>query len=79
MSKDKQYVKGDMTAEDIGGIIAMTRDWVGITQEGMANEIGVKADTLKAVEKGKTSHGYNMLRKVCDKFDLECEITVKQK
>jgi DNA-binding XRE family transcriptional regulator len=79
MSKEKQYVSGDMTSEDIGAIIAEIRDWVGITQEGMAKEIGVKADTLIAVEEGRTAHGYSMLRKVCDKYDLLSELIIKQR
>ncbi len=78
MAKDKKYVEGDMSPEDVGLIIKEIREWLGINQEGLANAVGVKSATLQEVEEGRTAHGYNILSKVTRKYDLKCRIKIEQ-
>jgi len=79
MAKEKYFVEGELSPEDVGLTIVEIRDWIGITQEGLAKEIGIKLATLKDIEEGRTAHGYNALSKAVAKYDLKCTIRVEQK
>ena len=76
---DKKYVSGDISAQDIGAMVAEARSWVKLSQEGLAEHIGVSETLVKNVENGKTSHGLSVLRKTCAAFDLKTSLRVEQK
>ena len=78
MSKPNKYVEGDFNSEDVGAIIVEIRDWLGINQEGLATAVGVKLATLQEVEEGRTAHGYNILSKVCAKYNLKARVKIEQ-
>lgn len=79
MAKDKYFVEGELSPEDVGLMIVEIRDWVGITQEGLATKIGIKLQTLKDIEEGRTAHGYNALNKTTKVYKLKCTLRVEQK
>jgi len=74
------WVSGEYTAADIGEIIKEIReDYLKLSQEHLADNIGVKLVTLQSSDNGKGAHGDNVLRRTCKKYNLESSITIKTK
>lgn len=80
MSKANWWVKGEFTTEDLGEIIKATReDYLDLSQEHCAENIGVNLKTLQQAEKGKGNHVGNVLRRMCETYDLKTSIIIKAK
>lgn len=72
------WIEGSLTSEDLGEIIKGIReDYLGITQEELADSIDVKLQALISSENGKGAHIGNVLSRVCEKYKLETKVTIK--
>lgn len=73
------WINGDVSQEDMGAIIKGIReDHLKMDQQSLADKIGVKLGTLQSSERGKGNHIDNVLRRICDEYNLKSEITIKQ-
>lgn len=62
----------------MGEIIKGIREeYLKISQEHLAENIGVKLITLKTSEEGKGVQGINVLRRICEVYKLNSELTIK--
>lgn len=75
---DSWWVSGDYTTKDVGEMIKEIREgYLKLSQEHLAENIGVKLVTLQSSENGKGAHGDNVLRRTCKKYNLKSSITIK--
>jgi len=80
MENVKEPFWAEGTAEEIGEIISVIRkDFLKKTPKELAEEIESKADTIDACESGKSAHGFSLLKKMCEKFNLNLELVITSK
>jgi DNA-binding XRE family transcriptional regulator len=80
MSKEnaKFWASGD--SNEVGDLLMMVRTgYLKQTPVELANNIGSKPDTIEKSEQGKNAHGFSLLKKTCEKFDLKLEILISKK
>lgn len=74
-----KFVAADYSTEDVGQIIKHVReDWLELSQDDLAKELGVKASTIDSAEKGN-HNGPSLLSKIVAKYELKSEIKITQK
>lgn len=73
-----EILEADYNPDDVGEIIKHIREsHAMLDQDKFAEYVGMKAETLKNIEDGKTVHGYKSLQNIAEKFGIELTITIK--
>lgn len=74
----KFWAEGD--SSEVGELLLMVRTgFLNQTPVTLANNIGSKPDTIEKAEQGKNAHGFSILKKTCEKYDLKFEILISKK
>lgn len=79
MEDQKFWAEGELNSKDTGSIIKMVRENVlKLSQIELAEAMGTTESSLKKIENGAGVWGFNLLGKICKKYNLEATISVKQ-
>jgi len=77
--QNKFWAEGGLNSKDTGDIIKMVRDNVlNMSQIELAEAMDTTESSLKKIENGAGVWGFNLLGKICTKYNLEATISVKQ-
>ena len=72
-NKIKNEIKTEVTTMNIGNNIAVLRKKKGITQEELANELGVSAQAVSKWENNSSCPDVSLLTKIADYFGVSVD------
>ena len=79
MDKDTKFW-AEGTAEEIGDLIGLVvYNYLDLDAEQVADAIGSKKGTVEAAIAGKNGHGFTILKKTCERFNLKFDILISAK
>jgi len=80
MSKENVSFWAEGSHEEIGDLISLVRnDYLKLTPMQLGDAIGAKPDTIEKSEQGKNAHGFAILKKTCEKYNLKFDISISTK
>lgn len=78
-TENKFWAEGELSASDAGELIKLVREkFLNLTMEALAKEIGTSEKNIGTSEKGGGLMGFNVLGKICKKYNLEAKIVVSE-
>jgi len=78
-NKIKNEIKTEVTTMNIGNNIAVLRKKKGITQEELANELGVSAQAVSKWENNSSCPDVSLLTKIADYFGVSVDALLRAK
>jgi hypothetical protein len=74
------WIEGEFSKQDMADVIGNIRtEYLKKPIQEICEELGIKEDKLKECEEGKGNMQPAILKNICDKYNLQATIIIKQK